>query len=88
VIRVARGWDEVEGEIAPKSKQGRRKVPIPSVLRVRLEAWLLDAPDSGRIFHNVRASYDKATAAPVRRNQWSSTGQRYLRRRGRRIDRL
>jgi integrase len=63
VIRVERGWDEVEGEIAPKSKQGRRKVPIPSVLRVRLEAWLLDAPDSGRIFHNVRESYDKGRAA-------------------------
>jgi hypothetical protein len=24
VIRIERGWDEVEGEVAPKSKQGRR----------------------------------------------------------------
>lgn len=33
VIHVRRGWDEVEGEIAPKSKKGERKVPIPSLLR-------------------------------------------------------
>lgn len=50
VIRVERGWDQVEGEIAPKSKQGRRKVPIPAVLRDRLDAFLLDAPAYGRIF--------------------------------------
>jgi hypothetical protein len=44
IIRVERGWDEVEGEVAPKSKQGRRKVPIPAVLRDHLDAWLLVAP--------------------------------------------
>jgi integrase len=49
VIRVVRGWDQEEGEIAPKSKQGRRKVPIPAVLRDRLDEHLLDAPASGRI---------------------------------------
>jgi integrase len=41
---VERAWDEVEGEVAPKSKQGRRKVPIPAVLRDHLDAWLLVAP--------------------------------------------
>ncbi len=63
VIRVERGWDEVEGEVAPKSKQGRRKVPIPAVLRERLEAHLPDAPESGRIFINVRDSYDNGRDA-------------------------
>ena len=63
MIRVERGWDAEEGEIAPKSRQGRRKVPVPAVLRDRLDAWLLDAPDSGRIFHNVRESYDNGRAA-------------------------
>src|SRR5262249_47707406 len=59
VIRVERGWDHEEGEIAPKSKQGRRKVPIPAVLRDRLDAYLVDgASDSGRIFLDVRGSYD------------------------------
>jgi integrase len=33
VLRVRRGWDAVEGEIAPKSRRGRRNVPIPAVLR-------------------------------------------------------
>lgn len=33
VIHVRRGWDEVEGEIAPKSKKGERRVPVPAVLR-------------------------------------------------------
>jgi integrase len=32
-IRVSRGWDEVEGEIAPKSEKGVRRVPIAGVLR-------------------------------------------------------
>ena len=41
VIRVERGWDQSEGEIAPKSKQGRRKVPIPAVLRDRLVEYLM-----------------------------------------------
>jgi integrase len=63
VIRVERGWDQVEGEIAPKSKQGRRRVPIPAVLRDRLDEFLLDAPATGRIFVNLRESYDRGRAA-------------------------
>jgi integrase len=63
VIRVERGWDGEEGEIAPKSKQGRRKVPIPAVLRDRLDAYLLDAPQTGRIFVGVRGSYDRGRDA-------------------------
>jgi integrase len=34
VIRVDRSWDRVTRQyVAPKSKAGRRKVPIPGVLR-------------------------------------------------------
>ena len=33
VIHVERGWDEKEGEIELKSRAGRRRVPIPAVLR-------------------------------------------------------
>jgi hypothetical protein len=32
-----RGWDAIEGEIAPKSRTGVRKVPMPSTLREHLE---------------------------------------------------
>jgi integrase len=63
VIRVERGWDAVDGEIAPKSKQGRRKVPIPAVLRDHLLAYLLDGPDSGRVFVGLRDSYERGREA-------------------------
>jgi integrase len=33
LIRVERGWDDEEGFIDPKTKHGRRKVPIAAVLR-------------------------------------------------------
>jgi integrase len=36
VIRVERSWDDKEGEITPKSAVGKRKVPIPGVLRDHL----------------------------------------------------
>ena len=36
VIHVRRGWDTVKGEIEPKSRHGRRRVPIPAVLRDHL----------------------------------------------------
>lgn len=42
VIRIRRGWDMVDGEVAPKSLKGRRKVPIPALLRDHLDAT--DAP--------------------------------------------
>jgi integrase len=35
VIHVRRGWDGVKGEIAPKSAQGRRRVPIPRLRQAR-----------------------------------------------------
>ena len=63
MIRVERGWDDCEGEVPPKSKQGRRKVPIPAVLRDRLTEYLIDGPESGRIFVGVRDSYDRGRAA-------------------------
>jgi integrase len=63
VIRVERGWDDCEGEVEPKSKQGRRKVPIPTVLRDRLTDYLMDGPTTGRIFVGSRDSYDRGRAA-------------------------
>jgi integrase len=64
VLRVERGWDQVEGEIAPKSRQGRRKVPIAAVLRDHLDAYLSDAPD-GRMFAGIRYGYERGRAAAV-----------------------
>jgi integrase len=47
LIRVRRGWDAVEGEIAPKSREGKRNVPIPAPLRdVLLEHKLRHQDDA------------------------------------------
>jgi integrase len=63
LIRIERGWDDCEGEVPPKSKQGRRKVPIPAVLRDRLAEYLIDGPASGRIFVGARDSYERGRKA-------------------------
>jgi integrase len=36
VIRVERSWDPCEGPVEPKSRAGRRAVPVPTVLRDHL----------------------------------------------------
>lgn len=51
VLRVERGWDMVEArEIPPKSRQGRRRVPIAAVLRDHLDQHLLTIEDGGPLF--------------------------------------
>src|SRR5207244_283158 len=41
VIRVERGWDERVGPVAPKSRAGRRRVPLSKPLRSYLAAHRL-----------------------------------------------
>jgi integrase len=69
-IQVRRGWDVIEGEIAPKSRQGRRDVPIPLVLRDYLGEHLMDH-DGGRVFGSfgkVRTQGERA------RKRWKDAG--------------
>ena len=69
VIRVRRGWDMVEGEIEPKSRKGRRKVPIPAVLRDHLDA--LELRSDGQLFgspHWVGRANERA------RERWGTAG--------------
>jgi integrase len=49
ILHVRRGWDDREGEIEPKSRNGRRKVPIAAVLRDHLDQHLL-SNDGARVF--------------------------------------
>jgi integrase len=49
VLRVTRSWDEVEGEIAPKSGAGERAIPICEHLRDYLEARL-ESRQNGLVF--------------------------------------
>jgi integrase len=50
VIRVERGWDKLDGDIDPKSRAGRRKVPIVAALRGHLAAHMLRRGDAGGFF--------------------------------------
>jgi integrase len=71
VLHVRRGWDMVEGEIAPKSRQGRRKVPIVGVLRDHLDERLLHVDDERHMFGSPRwvsRSNDRA------RERWEKCG--------------
>ncbi len=65
VIHVRRGWDRVEGEIEPKSRRGRRRVPIPAALRDHLLERKLATGD-GRVFGgptSVRTTAERGAAA-------------------------
>jgi integrase len=52
LIRVEKGWDQEEGEIEPKSKMGKRTIPLLAVLRDFLDEQLARTGRTGtdRIF--------------------------------------
>ena len=50
VIHVRHSWDRREGLVAPKSKKGERRVPIPAVLRDYLVTRKLRAGGAGFVF--------------------------------------
>lgn len=54
VLRVERGWDMEEGEVAPKSRQGRRKVPVAAILRDHLDEHRLTTGGEGPLFRSPR----------------------------------
>ena len=47
LIAVERGWDQVEGAIDPKSRAGRRTVPLLAILRDHLDEHLLCSGRTG-----------------------------------------
>jgi integrase len=62
LIRVRRGWDQHAGEVEPKSRHGRRNVPIPAALRDYLLEHKLRGGE-GRVFgtaHDVRSVAERA----------------------------
>lgn len=58
LIHVRKGWDQVEGEIEPKSQAGTRTIPLLAVLRGFLDEQLRRTGRSGkdRIFGRTAAS--------------------------------
>jgi integrase len=77
VIRVERGWDVAEGEIALKSDAGRRKVPITGVLRDLLAAEIAssDRGPSERLFGGRRSQAFSAEKLQARADKaWDAAG--------------
>jgi integrase len=66
VLRIERGWDLVEGEVPPKSAQGRRKVPVPAALRDVLLEHLMDTTDRLALFRSQAFVCKAADRARVR----------------------
>lgn len=75
VISVERGWDYFEGEIPPKSAQGRRKVPIPGALRAYLDAGELPADPEALVFGQGRhKAFEPRRVAEAARKAWEDAG--------------
>jgi integrase len=74
VIHVRRGWDNVEGELEPKSRAGVRKVPIAAVLRIHLER-LHDGGSSALAFgRNAARPFEPASVAERATKAWERAG--------------
>jgi integrase len=65
LIRVERGWDQEEGAIEPKSRSGRRAVPMLALLRGYLETSLQRTGRSGDDLVFGRTSRNAFVASTV-----------------------
>jgi integrase len=77
LIRVERSWDRRAGLIEPKSRSGKRRVPIPDVLRSQLLAHKLQQGRGGQGFvfagKNGRP-FDPGSVAARARKAWAEAG--------------
>jgi integrase len=67
VIAVERSWDEKEGAVPPKSRKGRRRVPIPASLRRHLLEHKLRSGRDGEDFVFGRTASAPFTPTHVRK---------------------
>jgi len=75
VIRVERSWDRREGVIEPKSRAGRRAVPIVAVLRSHLAARKLRRGDSSMLFlGNGSRPFDRDALVDRAKKAWETAG--------------
>lgn len=75
LIHVRKGWDQVEGEIEPKSEAGKRTIPILAVLRDYLDEQLMRTGRSGedRIFgRSARVPFYASTIDGRAKRAWRS----------------
>jgi integrase len=70
VIHVQHGWDDREGEIAPKSRSAFRKVPMPEILRGHLEALCKRAGGDVLVFGKAGQAFDPRRVAERAKAAW------------------
>lgn len=73
VIRVVRSWDPVAGVIDPKSRAGKRVVPIAAVLRAEL-APVAGAPTELAFGRAPDAPFDPSTVSDRAGRAWKAAG--------------
>lgn len=76
LIHVRHGWDDYEGEIAPKSKKGARDVPIAGALRVYLLRHRARTGRRGSDLFFGRTGCDAFTPTHIRKRAlraWAAT---------------
>lgn len=79
LISVERGWDQVEGVIEPKSRAGRRGVPLLTVLRDTLDAHVRRTGRSGDDLVFGRTSQQAFYASTVdgrAKRAWATVNKR------------
>ncbi len=77
LVRVRRGWDDVEGEIAPKTFAGRRDVPMMGELRRMCRAHKLQTGRHGEQLFLGGTATDPFYPSTVRaraRKAWQAAG--------------
>jgi integrase len=75
VIRIERAWDVREGEIEPKSRAGRRTVPIAAVLRDYLVEHKQRFSGSVRVFGRPDGkAFDGPTVDERAKKAWREAG--------------
>lgn len=74
LIHVRRGWDQYEGEQAPKSRAGERRVPVVGVLRHELEPLVRGPADSLIFGRSPTRPFSPATLHQRARRTWRAHG--------------
>jgi integrase len=78
LIRVERNWDRQAGFIEPKSRAGRRRVPLTQTLRAHLLNHRLQqaTPGSGRVFPNTHGTrpFTPSITNQRAKNAWTAAG--------------
>ncbi len=74
VVRVERSWDARVGPVDPKSRAGKRKVPIPGVLRdILIEHRMSCGRDAGLIFGRSESNpFSPNSVANRARSAWQA----------------